>query len=134
MPRLVELGPADDYSAGTALFDPQKRFRVDLALGRRPRSPLGICHGPVHNKVFLLDPLPKLLESLVEFGAVLAVALESGAVNRIGRVQANAALETAAGHGSAVALHFYLINQVFCALVKVCEAVDLVIAQVRNSS
>jgi hypothetical protein len=66
----------------------------------------------------------------MELSVVLPVTLESSAVNSIGRVQTDTPLETAAGHGSAVALHFYLINQVFHALVQVCKAVDLVIAQV----
>src|SRR5271157_4832372 len=131
---LMQLGPADYYSTGSPLFDPQEKVRVYLVLGAPATVAFRVRHGPVHNKVFLLDPLPVLLKALMELSVVLAVALERSAVNRIGRVQAHTALETAACHGSAVALHLYLVNQVFCALVQVCEAVNLVIAQVRNRS
>ena len=126
----MQLGSANYHAARPPLLDPQEKVRVYLVLGASATVSFRVRHGPVHNKVFLLDPLPILLKALMELRAMLPVTLECSAVNSIGRVQAHTALEAAAGHGSAVALHFYLIDQVVCALVQVCKAVDLVIAQV----
>jgi hypothetical protein len=117
-----------NYSAGSPLFDPQEKIRIDLLFGPPASVTLRIGHGPVHHKVFLLDPLPIIAESVMKSRAVASVTLEGGAVNRISCIQAHTALKTAAGHGSTITLHFYLIHEVFGAPMQVSEAVDLLIA------
>ena len=44
----------------------------------------------------------------------------------------DAALETAACHCPAISLHFYFFNKVFDALMQMSEAVNLIVAQLRN--
>jgi hypothetical protein len=68
----------------------------------------------------------------VVVGAVLAVALEGHAEERVGGVHPYAPLEAAAREVAAVALHEHLLDEVVRALVEVREPVDLLAGQRRT--
>ena len=65
---------------------------------------------------------------------VFLVTIESRTIDGVSRIQPDAALETAACHGPAISLHLYLVDKVLGALMQVSEAVNLIVAQVRNSA